>query len=175
MKPNVNKDETENESTNIYTSIKDAFEEMNESIFFLKNHMQTMQSKLKTLEKNVKKQMKTMKREVTKTKTKQENHKKREPSGFAKPTKVTKELCIFMNKEEGSEIARTEVTKALSSYIKSNQLQNKENKKIIVPDEKLKFLLGLSDNEELTYFNLQKHMNKHFIKLDSHSTVALIE
>ena len=38
---------------------------------------------------------------------------KKIPSGFAKPTNVTKELCDFMNCPEGSKIARTEVTKAL--------------------------------------------------------------
>ncbi len=68
-----------------------------------------------------------------------------------------------MNKQEGTQIARTEVTRALISYIKENNLQNKSNKKIILPDEKLKFLLGINQEQELTYFNLQKYMNKHFI------------
>ena len=100
--------------------------------------------------------MKNVKKEV--------KHKgNRKPSGFAKPTKVTKELCEFMNKEEGTEIARTEVTKSLIDYIKLNELQNKENTKLILPDDKLKFLLGLNDTDELTFFNLQKYMNKHFI------------
>ena len=103
--------------------------------------------------------MKCLKKEATKNK----NRGNRKPSGFAKPTKVTKELCEFMNKKEGSEIARTEVTSTLSSYIKKNNLQNKNNKKIILPDDKLKDLLGINDEEELTYFNIQKYMNKHFI------------
>ena len=46
---------------------------------------------------------------------------------------------------------------------KLNNLQNKANKKIILPDEKLQFLLGINEEQELTYFNLQKYMNKHFI------------
>ena len=69
-----------------------------------------------------------------------------------------------MKKDEGAEIARTEVTKALVSYIKENKLENKENSKIICPDEKLKTLLSIDDSEELTYFNIQKFMNKHFVK-----------
>ena len=36
--------------------------------------------------------------------------------------------------------------------------------KIIRPDESLKKLLGIEDGEEVTYFNLQKYMNKHFHK-----------
>ena len=36
----------------------------------------------------------------------------------------------------------------------------------IVPDQKLKSLLGIDDEKipELTYFNIQKYMNKHFVK-----------
>jgi chromatin remodeling complex protein RSC6 len=33
-----------------------------------------------------------------------------------------------------------------------------------MPDEKLKSLLGVSEKDEVTYFNLQRLMNKHFIK-----------
>ena len=100
---------------------------------------------------------------LKKVAAKSKNKGNKKPSGFANPTKVTKELCEFMNKQEGTQIARTEVTRALISYIKANNLQNKANKKIILPDEKLKFLLGINQEQELTYFNLQKYMNKHFI------------
>ena len=69
-----------------------------------------------------------------------------------------------MNKEEGTEIARTEVTKSICFYIKQHQLENSANSKIITPDDKLKSLLGIEDGQELTYFNIQKYMNKHFVK-----------
>ena len=40
-----------------------------------------------------------------------------------------------------------------------------DSKNKIVPDEKLKSLLGIQYEEfgYLTYFNIQKYMNKHFI------------
>jgi chromatin remodeling complex protein RSC6 len=40
-----------------------------------------------------------------------------------------------------------------------------ESKNKIVPDDKLKNLLGLNDCDEndLTFFSIQKHMNKHFL------------
>ena len=47
---------------------------------------------------------------------------------------------------------------------KKNNLENNENSQIIHPDEKLQTLLGIDKNDKLTYFTLQKHMNKHFIK-----------
>ena len=141
---------------------EDLFEQFNaisESLNLFKSQMNDVQQKLKLLEKTVKKQLKGLKKEVDKSK----NKGNRKPSGFAKPSKITKELCEFMNQTEGTEIARTEVTRALISYIKENKLENKQNSKIIEPDEKLKVLLSLEDNQDLTYFNIQKYMNKHFI------------
>ena len=136
------------------------FEQLVEQLGVMKTQMTSMQHTIKCLEKSVKKQMKGLKKEVTKTKAKGN----RAPSGFAKPSKVTKELCEFMNKTEGTEIARTEVTRTLVAYIKENKLENTTNSKIIAPDEKLKVLLGIEDGQELNYFNIQKYMNKHFVK-----------
>jgi chromatin remodeling complex protein RSC6 len=136
------------------------FEQLAHQLGSMKNQIVIMQQSMKCLEKCVKKQMKGLKKEATKTKSKGI----RAPSGFAKPSKVTKELCEFMNKTEGTEIARTEVTRALVAYIKGNQLENTTNSKIIAPDEKLKSLLGIEDGQELNYFNIQKYMNKHFVK-----------
>lgn len=136
------------------------FEQLVTQLNQMKTQITGIQQNIKQLEKSVKKQMKGLKKEVTKTK----NKGNRQPSGFAKPSKVTKELCEFMNKAEGSEIARTEVTRALVAYIKENKLENTTNSKIISPDDKLKVLLGLDDSQELTYFNIQKYMNKHFVK-----------
>jgi chromatin remodeling complex protein RSC6 len=136
------------------------FEQLVTQLNQMKTQITGIQQNIKQLEKSVKKQIKGLKKEVTKTK----NKGNRQPSGFAKPSKVTKELCEFMNKAEGSEIARTEVTRALVVYIKENKLENTSNSKIISPDDKLKVLLGLDDSQELTYFNIQKYMNKHFVK-----------
>ena len=136
------------------------FEQLVNQLGLMRNQITNMQQSIKCLEKGVKKQMKGLKKEAIKTKAKGN----RAPSGFAKPSKVTKELCEFMNKTEGTEIARTEVTRALVAYIKENKLENTTNSKIIAPDEKLKMLLGIEDGEELNYFNIQKYMNKHFVK-----------
>ena len=148
-----NNDEFENSD-----KILNQFDLIIDSLSSFKNQINLLQQQLRNLEKSVKKEVKTLKKAVVKNK----NKGNRKPSGFANPTKVSKELCEFMNKQEGTEIARTEVTKAIISYIKNNNLQSKSNKKIISPDEKLKFLLGINGEEELTYFNLQKYMNKHF-------------
>jgi upstream activation factor subunit UAF30 len=136
------------------------FEQLIGQLNLMKAQITEIQQHIKVVEKSVKKQMKCLKKEVIKTK----NKGNRQPSGFAKPSKVTKELCQFMNKAEGTEIARTEVTCALIAYIKENKLENEKNSKIINPDEKLKILLGIDDGQALDYFSIQKYMNKHFVK-----------
>jgi len=96
----------------------------------------------------------------------------RAPSGFVKPTLISKELATFLNKPHGSEMARTEVTKEINSYIRANQLQDKKNGRVIRPDTKLANLLKIGKNDELTYFNLQKYMSPHFAKMGSKATTS---
>lgn len=93
--------------------------------------------------------------------------KKRDPSGFAKPTKISKELCDFLGCPEGKEMARTEVTKYLTEYIRNHNLQWEKDKRKIVPDKKLSKLLSCTKEDEVTYFNLQKWMKPHFSKQES--------
>ena len=68
-----------------------------------------------------------------------------------------------MGLEPDTKIARTEVTKYLIDYIKKNKLQDETNSKIIKPNNELKSLLSLEPTMQLTYFNMQKFMNKHFV------------
>jgi len=155
-------EDKETQDYTLETWIMEQFTTINDSLTLFKMQITNLQKVVKTVEKDVRKELKNIKKDKKKDKPKV----KRAPSGFAKPTKVTKELCDFMNKPEGSEIARTEVTKALVNYIKENNLieLGEDSKNKIVPDEKLKSLLGIQDEElsDLTYFNIQKYMNKHF-------------
>ena len=88
---------------------------------------------------------------------------KRKPSGFAKPAKLTDELCTFLNIPLGSEEPRTVVTSKLNTYIIENNLQRPLNRKFIDVNKDLKDLLKLEDGIELSYFNLQKHMKHLFV------------
>jgi len=88
----------------------------------------------------------------------------RSPSGFVKPTRISDELASFLEKPSGTEMARTDVTRDINKYIRTNNLQDKDNGRKINPDTKLAGLLKLKDTDELTYFNLQKYMSPHFAK-----------
>lgn len=86
------------------------------------------------------------------------------PSGFAKPTKISDELCGFLAVTKGTEMSRTDVTRHINKYVKEHGLFKKDNKRVILPNATLKKLLGCKDTDEVTYFNLQKWMKHHFVR-----------
>ena len=147
-------------TSNDVDAIAEQFSSVLNTLSSFKSQISMLSAQVKSLEKSVKKQMKQLQREAQKNK----NKGNRKASGFAVPSKISNDLCKFMGKPEGSEMARTEVTKYIIQYIKNNNLPDKNNKKVIKPDTALKSLLNLKPNDEDTYFNLQKYMNKHFVK-----------
>jgi chromatin remodeling complex protein RSC6 len=116
----------------------------------------------KTLEKAVTREVKAAQKASSKRKKSSGN---RAPSGFVKPTLITDELAAFLGKEKGSLLARTAVSKEINAYIRANKLQDPANGRKINADAKLAKLLKLAKTDELTYFNLQKFMKHHFIKM----------
>jgi chromatin remodeling complex protein RSC6 len=138
-----------------------------QSVEFLTKLQQlgTLISSLKTeyrsLEKKWTREVKIAQKQSSKRKRKAGN---RAPSGFVKPTKISDELASFLGKEKGTEMARTDVTREINTYIRAHKLQDKDNGRKIIPDTKLATLLKLNKTDELTYFNLQKYMSPHFAK-----------
>ena len=99
------------------------------------------------------------------TAKKQSEKKPRKLSGFALPVPVSPALCRFLNIAEGSQVSRTEVTQFLNQYIQENNLIDPEKKSLIIPNEKLKQLLGPDvDLPSLTRFTMQRYMNPHYCR-----------
>ena len=121
----------------------------------------SLKAEYRTLEKKWTRELKTAQKQSSKRKRKAGN---RAPSGFVKPTRISDELAKFLEKPSGSEMARTEVTRDINKYIRTHNLQDKENGRKINPDSKLQTLLKLKKTDELTYFNLQRYMSPHFSK-----------
>lgn len=111
----------------------------------------------------VKKEFDRLKKTADKVERKRANARST-PNGFAKPTKISDELCVFLGVAKGTEKSRTEVTREINKYVKAKNLSDPKNKRIIRPDAVLKKLLNSSDKDEVTYFNLQKFLKHHFVK-----------
>lgn len=122
---------------------------------------QTIKTQYRSLEKTFNKELKAYYKATSKKHKRSGN---RQPSGFVRPTLISEELASFLGKEMGTEMARTEVSKEINQYIRSNNLQDKANGRNINPDAKLIALLKLKEGDMLSYFNLQKYMKHHFVK-----------
>lgn len=86
-------------------------------------------------------------------------------SGFMKPVKISRDMQKFTGLKDDQLVSRVDVTKAICQYVKTNNLQNQSDRRQFTPDDKLGKLLGT--HEPLTYYNLQKHIQHHFIKPQS--------
>ena len=104
-------------------------------------------------------------------KTKKTVNKNKVISGFQKPTRISKDLAKFTGWNDADLHSRVEVTKFICDYIKTNNLQNPDDRRQIVPDAKLQKLLGYNpkkETEPLRYYSIQFHLNKmkHFPKVE---------
>ena len=146
-----------------HAAIEQQFASLTEKLVALRAMETSLMSELKALHKSTLKHLKTMSKKKKRTPSDKKN---RTPSGFAKPTKMSQELCKFLNKPEGTEMARTEVTKYITQYVKDHDLQTPQNRREIKCDKSLKALLNVEDDTTVTYFNLQKYMKVHFMKAE---------
>ena len=128
----------------------------------LRETASTLLGQLKRLEKNVRREMKDARKRRRRVKLDENGVEvKRAPSIFERPTQVTTELLTFLGRPAASLMSRSEVTKAVNEYVKAHDLKNKHD---IKPDAPLRKLLAIAEGEPLTYFNLQRYLNRHYIK-----------
>lgn len=139
----------------------DQFAVLEEKVQLLVTMLKEVQGQLKL----AKKQNDVLRRTQERINNKRKNAKSA-PNGFAKPTKISEELCDFLGAAKNSEKARTDVTKAIHKYVQEKSLSDPKNKRIILAhkDPVLKKLLGVTDKDNVTYFNLQRYLKRHFIK-----------
>ena len=151
-------------------SLEDQFKDILTRLQQFRTLSQTLMADVKKLQKNVNRQV----RESTRKNKKRKNAdgSKRPPSGFAKPTLISDSLCQFLGVESGTMMARTEVTKHLTKYIKAHELQDEANKRIINCDSALAGLLNVKPSDEVTYFNLQRYMKPHFPQSASNASTS---
>ncbi len=145
--------------------IGQCFMELMKKLQLLSTTFVSLKQDFKALEKRYSRELKAAQKNSEKKR--KPSGKPRQPSGFVKPTKISNDLAVFLEKEAGSEMARTEVTREINKYIRTHNLQDPTNGRKINPDVKLRTLLEVPHTEDLTYFNLQKYLSKHFPKQTS--------
>ena len=147
------------------SNIEILFDSLQQNFAQIKTTITDFQSQLRNLEKAVKNELKTeaKKREtVIKTNT----LKQTKIIGFDVAEKITPELATFMQLPIEQRATRNAVTQYITEYIRQNKLQDMTDRKKINLNDELTALFRRTIEKEqtqLTYFNLQKHINALFL------------
>lgn len=89
------------------------------------------------------------------TKTEAKKTEKKVNPALMKPLQPSKELAAVVG---SAPLPRPEVVSKVWDYIKKHKLQNPENKREIVADDKLKAVFG---KPKVTMFEMNKHLAAH--------------
>ena len=90
-----------------------------------------------------------------KTKAKSDKEPGTANSAFMKPLTPSKELAAVIGDEP---LPRSEAVSKMWTYIKKHKLQNEQNKREIIADDKLQLVF---DKDKVTMFEMNKHLARH--------------
>lgn len=158
-------------------SMKSRFEKMIKSKQDLINDLKREIQELRKMQRDHEHAIKDASKKTKRKKAVRDDANPRKPSGFASPVIVSDQLYEFLSQfgiKKGDAIARTDVTRHVTTYIKEHDLQNPEHRREIIPDAALKKLFGpamepkdpANPNSPLvyTYLKLQRYLSSHFPK-----------
>lgn len=122
---------------------------------------------LKNVEKGIKK-VKIQVQKIGKSKS-TGNTSSNTQSGFQKPVRISEAVASFTGWSASEPRARVEVTNFVCDYIKRNNLQSPEDRRVILADDRLRQLLDYQSERDgnLTYATIQKLLAKHYTALSS--------
>jgi chromatin remodeling complex protein RSC6 len=120
---------------------------------------------LQRLQKRVAKEVKEAGRRRRRSKKESEDGavKEKRPTIFTTPVTLKDELCSFLGKAKGSQMTPADVTRAFSAYVDSHKLKDAEKGHTIHPDAAMRKVLGVKDDETLTYRNIQSFLYKLYL------------
>jgi chromatin remodeling complex protein RSC6 len=89
------------------------------------------------------------------TKTREKKASVGQANALQKPLQLSKELAAVVG---SAPLARGQVVSKLWEYIRSHNLQNPENRREILADDKLRKVFG---KDKVTMFEMNKHLTGH--------------
>ena len=88
-------------------------------------------------------------------------------NGFRKPQNVSPELKAFLSMGPEDRISRADVTKRINEYVTAKGLKKGQH---ILLDDQLRSLLNPPEDVQLTFLNIQRYINPHYIKEEKPET-----
>jgi len=116
----------------------------------------TLQTEIKALRKDLRK-VKQLLEDPSGEKTKA----RASNNGFNKPLDVSDKLRLFLRLGADEKVSRSQVTKMINQYVTEKNLKSGQQ---ISLDQTLKELLNPPEGTTVTFLNIQKYINPHYIK-----------
>lgn len=141
--------------------------------------LKTLVLNVKNIIKDVEKQSKDLEKfRNKKNRIKTQRKEDAQPSGITKPVAISDDLAAFLGVQPGTLVPRNEVTKGVSDYIRKNELYDPTNRQRFLLQTKpegvkLWELLGKPE-DGITYFNLQRYLKPHYIKVPVEEVLPLL-
>jgi len=82
-------------------------------------------------------------------------------NGFNKPLGVSDKLRAFLSLGADEKISRSQVTRRVNEYVEAKGLKAGQN---ISLDAALKEILEVPEGVQVTFLNIQKYINPHYVK-----------
>jgi chromatin remodeling complex protein RSC6 len=82
-------------------------------------------------------------------------------NGFRKPQIVSDDLRAFLKLAPDERISRADVTRKINEYVTLNGLKHGQN---LTLDAALQKILEPPADTQVTFLNIQKYINKHYLK-----------
>ena len=120
------------------------------------NDIQTLQKDMKSLRKMIRKVLGDIEDPSGEKKAARAQN-----NGFNKPLDVSDKLRLFLRLGADEKVSRSQVTKMINQYVTEKSLKNGQQ---ISLDATLKDLLNPPEGTTVTFLNIQKFINPHYIK-----------
>lgn len=78
------------------------------------------------------------------------------------PMTISSELLKYLGLSSGTKLTKSEGMKLVSNRVKSDGMQNKDNKRQFTPNRQLMKILNMPKARTITFVELNKHLAHHF-------------
>ena len=78
------------------------------------------------------------------------------------PMNISPELLKYLGRKAGNQMTKSEAMKSVSGRVKTDGLQNPENKRQFTPNKQLAKVLNMTPIKTITFVELNKYLSHHF-------------
>ena len=145
---NQNESAPVQEVENPLVSLDEQFKSICDELTSLTGTIKTVQVRVKDLQKNCKSACKPKK--------------VKKHTVMHDPMDISPELLKYLGKSAGLKMTKSEAMKSVSERVKTDGLQNKDNKRQFTPNKALCKILNMKTPKTITFVELNKHLSHHF-------------